>query len=82
MKQFGKAFATLMMVGAWTLQAEAAPPTVTPSPGYDARLQEQRARAALSTPIDPVARRLDRRHHVRRAPRVPAAAMSRNLERW
>ena len=26
--------------------AHAAPPTVTPSPGYDARLQEQRAAAA------------------------------------
>jgi hypothetical protein len=30
--------------------AHAAPPTVTPSPGYDARLQEQRAAAARATP--------------------------------
>jgi hypothetical protein len=28
----------------------AAPPTVVPSPGYDARLQEQRAAAAKATP--------------------------------
>jgi hypothetical protein len=38
------------------VQAHAAPPTVTPSPGYDARLQEQRA--ATSTvqqqPVAPV----------------------------
>jgi hypothetical protein len=30
--------------------ALAAPPTVVPSPGYDARLQEQR-KAAASTPV-------------------------------
>jgi hypothetical protein len=30
--------------------AHAAPPTVTPSPGYDARLQEQRAAAAKAAP--------------------------------
>jgi hypothetical protein len=46
--------------------ARAAPPTVTPSPGYDARLQEQRAAAAR---IDqqpappPVYRHRVRRHH-------------------
>jgi hypothetical protein len=34
--------------------AYAAPPTVTPSPGYDARLQEQRAAAAsAATPTHP-----------------------------
>lgn len=42
--------------------AHAAPPTVTPSPGYDARLQEQRAAAAKAAmpaapPVTP------RRHH-------------------
>jgi hypothetical protein len=31
--------------------ARAAPPTVVPSPGYDARLQEQRARMAPSRAI-------------------------------
>ena len=35
------------------IAAHAAPPTVTPSPGYDARLQEQRA--ATSTVQPPVA---------------------------
>jgi hypothetical protein len=36
--------------------AHAAPPTVTPSPGYDARLQEQRKAAASSSTVvvDPV----------------------------
>ncbi len=36
--------------------AHAAPPTVTPSPGYDARLQEQRkatTSSSTSTVIDP-----------------------------
>jgi hypothetical protein len=36
--------------------AHAAPPTVTPSPGYDARLQEQRkatTSSSTSTAIDP-----------------------------
>jgi phosphoribosylcarboxyaminoimidazole (NCAIR) mutase len=36
--------------------ARAAPPTVTPSPGYDARLQEQRAgTSTTSTVQQPVA---------------------------
>lgn len=37
--------------------AHAAPPTVTPSPGYDARLQEQRkamSSSSTSTVFDPV----------------------------
>ena len=40
------------------LPAHAAPPTVTPSPGYDARLQEQRAAAATTVhePAAPVVR--------------------------
>ena len=47
----------------------AAPPTVTPSPGYDARLQEQRAAAAAATvePIVPVARPAAR-HRAKRTP--------------
>ncbi|WP_407167376.1 hypothetical protein [Bradyrhizobium sp. ORS 111] len=36
----------LAAFAAWS--AQAAPPTVVPSPGYDARLQEQRARMAAS----------------------------------
>jgi len=37
----------------WGSLAQAAPPTVTPSPGYDARLQEQHK--ALSTATPPAA---------------------------
>jgi hypothetical protein len=33
-----------------TAPARAAPPTVTPSPGYDARLQEQRAARTYYAP--------------------------------
>jgi hypothetical protein len=40
--------------GAGVVPAHAAPPTVTPSPGYDARLQEQRA-AAPATVHEPAA---------------------------
>ena len=42
------ATAAVMVLGGWALlmPANAAPPTVTPSPGYDARLQEQRAAAS------------------------------------
>ena len=37
------------------IPAHAVPPTVTPSPGYDARLQEQRAasRAAVAPVVKP-----------------------------
>jgi hypothetical protein len=46
--------------------AKAAPPTATPTPGYDARLQEQRAAAARepATPVaEPVVRRRVKRIH-------------------
>ena len=37
------------------MPAHAAPPTATPSPGYDARLQEQRAASArVYEPVAPV----------------------------
>ena len=44
--------------------ANAAPPTVTPSPGYDARLQEQRAAAApvIYEPVMRPAKPVSRRH--------------------
>jgi len=48
--------------------AHAAPPTVTPSPGYDARLQEQRKATTSSTtstvidPVTPVAPTAPRHH--------------------
>jgi hypothetical protein len=43
--------------------ADAAPPTVTPSPGYDARLQEQRA---ATTPYQPAPRAFHPRHPPKR----------------
>jgi hypothetical protein len=43
-------FCAIAIVFAAGAFAHAAPPTVTPSPGYDARLQEQRAAAAKATP--------------------------------
>jgi hypothetical protein len=53
--------AVAMMLGG-AVPADAAPPTVTPSPGYDARLQEQRA---VTTPYQPPARLLVHRRRVR-----------------
>jgi hypothetical protein len=39
------------------IPAHAAPPTVTPSPGYDARLQEQRTTSVrVHEPVMPVAK--------------------------
>lgn len=35
--------------GGWLMPAHAVPPTATPSPGYDARLQESRRGAATMT---------------------------------
>jgi hypothetical protein len=70
MKRFCKRFAlsTLMALGvvASILPASAAPPTVTPSPGYDARLQEQRTAPAVVEPVReprPVSRRRVKRMH-------------------
>jgi hypothetical protein len=68
MKQFcaGLALAALMACGGTlTAPARAVPPTVTPSPGYDARLQEQRAAHSY---YEPVVRgpRLVHRHHSKR----------------
>jgi hypothetical protein len=48
------------------LPVRAAPPTVTPSPGYDARLQEERS-AQSGVPEQIVtASRLKSRHHFKR----------------
>ncbi|MGJ4941393.1 hypothetical protein ACQR1W_12535 [Bradyrhizobium sp. HKCCYLS1011] len=44
--------------------ADAAPPTVVPSPGYDARLQEQRAAQHAGSPDVTVAP-VPHRHHLR-----------------
>ena len=56
MKRTGVAFLTAAIAGwALLLAAHAAPPTVSPSPGYDARLQEQRAATrAVQQPLVPV----------------------------
>ena len=42
--------------------ARTAPPTVTPSPGYDARLQEQRAVQTRDEPVPRPPRPVLRRH--------------------
>ena len=55
--------------GGWAsiAPAHAAPPTATPSPGYDARLQEQRNAAAVyqpeASPAKPAPRRRLKRAH-------------------
>jgi hypothetical protein len=48
--------------------ANAAPPTVTPSPGYDARLQEQRAAQTIYPPVARYPRPASRHHpkHIHR----------------
>jgi hypothetical protein len=64
----GFAVAAVMAFGGRVLvtTATAAPPTVTPSPGYDARLQESRARAAYEPAVRiprPVTRHRAKRIH-------------------
>ena len=56
MKRTGVVLLTAAIAG-WVslLVAHAAPPTVSPSPGYDARLQEQRAATrTVQEPLVPV----------------------------
>jgi hypothetical protein len=58
MKRIDGALLAVTAIAGWLslIPAHAAPPTVTPSPGYDARLQEQRAgTSATSTVQQPVA---------------------------
>ena len=55
---------TLVALAAGPVRA--APPTVVPSPGYDARLQEQRAAAAAAgRSVAPAHRPVRHRHHKR-----------------
>ena len=69
------AVAAVVAFGGWASMApaSAAPPTVTPSPGYDARLQEQRAAAAreiyepVIRPAEPLSRRHVSRRHLKPA---------------
>ena len=67
MKRFylAVAVAAVTMCGASALfaPARAVPPTVTPSPGYDARLQEQRAAPTI---YQPAPRAFHPRHHPKR----------------
>ena len=53
MNRTGLALMTIILAGSASLtSAQAVPPTVTPSPGYDARLQEQRAASrAAEVPV-------------------------------
>jgi hypothetical protein len=64
MKRSGKIAVVLVTLCGSVLMApvHAAPPTVTPSPGYDARLQEQHAAASARQPAAPVYRHRVRRH--------------------
>ena len=62
------AVATIVAIGGWAAPAIAAPPTVTPSPGYDARLQESRAARTVYAPVVPAAKAAPHR----RVKRVPA----------
>jgi len=55
------ALAIALLGWASVLPAHAVPPTATPSPGYDARLQEQRAAAARAyAPVTKPPRRTKR----------------------
>jgi hypothetical protein len=66
-----RACATPLAIAAfvgWLMPAHAAPPTAAPSPGYDARLQEQRAASArVFEPVAPLTRPVT----PRRAKRIP-----------
>jgi len=58
------AIAALVLGGAAGMApASGAPPTVTPSPGYDARLQEQHAAQAYHAPVYEPNVRYHRRAH-------------------
>jgi hypothetical protein len=65
MKRFctNLAIAVVAAFGGWAgvAPATAAPPTVTPSPGYDARLQEQRSAPVIYQPETPAAKPVPRR---------------------
>ena len=57
MKRTSAALLAVTAIASWLslLPARAAPPTVTPSPGYDARLQEQRSTTpTVQQPVAPV----------------------------
>jgi hypothetical protein len=55
MKRTYLALIAIALAGSVSTAAHAVPPTATPSPGYEARLQEQRAasRAAVAPIVKP-----------------------------
>ena len=61
MKRTGLALIGMAALAVWgaSIPAYAVPPTATPSPGYDARLQEQRAaqRMQAAPVLKPAAKR-------------------------
>jgi hypothetical protein len=61
-KRYAVAILSALGAVALVVPANAAPPTVTPSPGYDARLQEQRAAPTISQPAAPAPKPVVRRH--------------------
>ena len=67
MKRTGLALIGMAALAVWgaSIPAYAVPPTATPSPGYDARLQEQRAaqRMQAAPVLKPAAKR-----HGKKAP--------------
>jgi hypothetical protein len=62
------AFLALLLISntAFLPAVHAAPPTVTPSPGYDARLQEQRKMTSTSTTLTRTNPPVMPRHYARR----------------
>jgi hypothetical protein len=72
MKRTGLALLAVSTLAGWLslVPAHAAPPTVIPSPGYDARLQEQRnAARAAATPAAPIVKPPQSRRGKRTYPR-------------
>jgi hypothetical protein len=61
-ERYAVAMLSALGAGALVVPARAAPPTVTPSPGYDARLQEQRAAPPIYQPPAPAPKPVVRRH--------------------
>jgi hypothetical protein len=64
-KRYAVALFLALGTGVLVAPASAAPPTVTPSPGYDARLQEQRAAQPTYQPVAPAPKPAVRRHRKR-----------------
>jgi hypothetical protein len=60
MKRTYLALIAITLAGAASSPARAVPPTATPSPGYEARLQEQRAASRAATTPAVKSRRVKR----------------------